>query len=152
MTNAHIWEIGKPGKIQSTALGSQQAMNHTAAMLREMRTDEAFSGYYTSCTTLAEQLGLAPPIRRFVRPARKIDEGTPPVQLDIESEFRRKYFEVLDAAATTIEERSHHPSLAIYVAMEHLLISAANGNDFNHQQFAEVCDFSVDDLYRSGPR
>jgi hypothetical protein len=42
--------------VQSTALGSQQAMNHTAAMLREMRTDEAFSGYYTSCTTLAEQL------------------------------------------------------------------------------------------------
>ena len=59
--------------VQSTALGSPQAMNHTAAMLREMRTDEAFSGYYTSCTTLAEQLGVAPPIRRLVRPPRKID-------------------------------------------------------------------------------
>jgi hypothetical protein len=34
MTNAHFWEIRKPGKIQSTALGSQQAMNHAAAMLR----------------------------------------------------------------------------------------------------------------------
>jgi hypothetical protein len=58
---------------------------------------------------------------------------------------------VLDAAATAIEERSHQPSLAIYVAMEHLLISAANGNDFNHQQFAaaaEVCDFFGDDLDR----
>ena len=63
--------------VQSTALGSQQAMNHTAAMLREIKIDEAFSGYYTSCTTLTEQLGVAPPIRRFVRPPRKIDEGNP---------------------------------------------------------------------------
>ena len=55
---------------------------------------------------------------------------------------------MLDAAATAIEERSHQPSLAIYVAMERLLISAANVNDFNHQQFAEVCDFFGDDLDR----
>ena len=64
--------------VQSTTLGSQQAMNHTAAMLREMRTDEAFSAYYTSCTTLAEQLGVAPPIRRFVRQPRKIDVQSDP--------------------------------------------------------------------------
>ena len=57
MTNAHIWEIGKPGKIQSTALGSQQAMNHTAAMLRGMGTDEAFVGYMLSALIkLADQL------------------------------------------------------------------------------------------------
>ena len=47
MTNAPIWEIGKPGKIQSTALGSQHAMNHAAALLRGMGTDNklAFVGY-----------------------------------------------------------------------------------------------------------
>lgn len=134
--------------IQSTALGSQQAMNHTAAMLRDMRTDEAFAGYYASCVELADQLGVTPPVRRIVRPPRRIDEGAPPVQLDVKSEFRRKYFEVLDAAATAIEERCHQPSLAIYVAMEQLLIGAANGDAFNHQQFTEVCDFFGDDLDR----
>ena len=56
---------------------------------------------------------------------------------------------MIDSAATAIEERSHQPSLAVYVTMEHLLISAANGIDFSHQQFAEVCDFSGDDLDRS---
>ena len=91
-------------------------MNHTAAMLRDMRTDEAFAGDYASCVELADQLGVTPPVRRIVRPPRRIDEGAPPVQLDVESEFRRKYFEVLDAAATAIEERCHQPSLAIYVS------------------------------------
>lgn len=134
--------------IQSTALGSQQAMNHTAAMLRSMRTDEAFAGYYATCTELADQLGVIPPVCRVVRPPRRIDDGAPPVQLDVESEFRRKYFEVLDAAATAIEERCHQPSLAIYAAMEQLLIGAANGLAFNHQQFTEVCDFFGDDLDR----
>jgi len=71
-----------------------------------------------------------------------------PIEKPVESQFVRKYFEVLDAASTAIEERCHQPSLAIYVAMEQLLIGAANGHAFNHQQFTEVCDFFCDDLDR----
>jgi len=67
--------------------------------------------------------------------------------MDFESEFRRKYCEVLDAAATATEERCQQPSLAIYAAMEQLLIGAANGLAFNHQQFTEVCDFFGEKLW-----
>lgn len=89
---------------------------------------------------------MAPPIRRVVRPPRRINEGAQPVHLDVESEFRRNYFEVHNAAATAIDERSHQPSLAIYVDVEQLLIAAANGYDFNYQEFAEFCNFFGDDL------
>jgi len=71
-----------------------------------------------------------------------------PIEKPVENQFIKKYFEVLDAAATAIEELCYQPSLAIYVAMEQLLISAANGHAFNHQQFTEVFDFFGDDLDR----
>jgi hypothetical protein len=36
--------------------------------------------------------------------------------------------------------------MAIYAAVEHqLLMGAANGLAFNHQQFTKVCDFFGDD-------
>ena len=79
-------------------------------------------------------------------------ESTKDGQLDVESDFRRKCFEVLlDAAATAIGERchgrAHQPSLAIYAPMEQFLIGTAN-IAVNHQQFTEVCDFFGDDLSR----
>ena len=51
--------------------------------------------------------------------------------MDVESDFRKKYFEVLsDVAATAIGERchsrAHQPSLATYAALEQFLIGAAN--------------------------
>ena len=72
--------------------------------------------------------------------------------MDVESDFRRKYFEVLlDATATANGERchgrAHQPSLAIYTPMEQFLISTAN-IAVNQQQFTEVCDFFGDDLSR----
>ena len=70
--------------------------------------------------------------------------------MDVESDFRRKYFEVLlDAAATTIGERCDgralQPSLTIYAAMEKFLIGVVN-IAVNHQHFTEVCDSFGDDL------
>ncbi len=132
--------------VQSTALGSQQAMKHTVEMLRSMRTDESFDMYYSACIKTADQLGIKPPMQRHVRPPRKIDEGSLPVQLDVKGDYRRKYFEVLDAAAGAIEERCNQPSLEIYIALEQLLIGATSGHAFNEQQFDEVCNFFGNDL------
>ena len=73
--------------------------------------------------------------------------------MDVESDFRRKYFEVLlDAAATTNGERCDgralQPSLALYAAIEKFLIGAVN-IAVNHQQFTEVCDSFGDNLSRT---
>jgi len=47
------------------------------------------------------------------------------LKCQLKANLEEKHFEVLDTTATAIEEQCYQPSIAIYVAMEQLLIGAA---------------------------
>ena len=72
------WETRK--KIQSTALESQQAMNHTAVMLRGMRTEDAFAGHMLPALSWLINLGhvAGMPCCKIAKENR---QGALPVQL-----------------------------------------------------------------------
>ena len=130
------------------------AVNSCKSFYRRQRTDEAFNHFYDDVVKCGEDLNIGSPrLPRYRRAPPRLDDGSLPHQFSTPKEyFRQQYFQTCDLLLQELENRfdqSLHPVLAL----ESLLLKAANGQCFEEQlqTVRESCysgDFNFDDLKR----
>ena len=130
------------------------AVNSCKSFYRRQRTNEAFNHFYDDVVKCGEDLNIdSPRLPRYRRAPPRLDDGSLPHQFSTPKEyFRQQYFQTCDLLLQELENRfdqSLHPVLAL----ESLLLKAANGQCFEEQlqTVRESCysgDFNFDDLKR----
>ena len=106
------------------------AVRMSQSFLSRQRTDSAFDIFYSATVDEAQQYTGAPVLPRYRQPPRQVDSGTAPHRFASPSDyFRAQYFEVLDLLSAEITRRFDQKSLALPLAVEELLLSAANSTE-----------------------
>ncbi|XP_065191926.1 zinc finger MYM-type protein 1-like [Sycon ciliatum] len=121
--------------LQATSMSAAEAQ-HVASLtvktLQDMRSDQSWSSFYALVTALQGKLDVDEPVlpRRRKVPRRFEDgqaAGTHPERA--EDLYRVAYFEALDLAVSSIQERFDQPGYAMYRNLEELLLQALRDDD-----------------------
>ena len=116
--------------LQSKNIMLQDAVgqvNVARRCLERHRTDEAYNLFYENCLNDSNLLTNPPCLPRARRPPRRIDSDSEPHVFETPLEYYRKiYFEVIDVVVDELNRRFDQPSLQIPLAIERLILEAAN--------------------------
>ena len=116
--------------LQSKTVILQDAVgqvNVARRCLERQCTDEAYNLFYQNCLNDSNTLTNPPCLPRARRPPRRIDSDSEPHIFETPLEYYRKiYFEVIDVVVNELVRRFDQASLKIPLAIERLLIQAAN--------------------------
>ena len=116
---------------------------NTSFIFKRKRTDESFHKFWTDVTYDATALDIdeptVPRVRR--RPARFVESTADAhVFSDAKSLHRKQYFEIIDAAITSLEERFHSQSFKNIRELESKIVRTAS---------VDNCDLSsITDIYK----
>ncbi|XP_065182307.1 uncharacterized protein LOC135813016 [Sycon ciliatum] len=115
-----------------SAAEAQHVASLTVKTLQDMRSDQSWSSFYALVTALQGKLDVDEPVlpRRRKVPRRFEDgqaAGTHPERA--EDLYRVAYFEALDLAVSSIQERFDQPGYAMYRNLEELLLQALRDDD-----------------------
>ena len=134
-----------------SAAEGQAVAKLTVAMLKGMRTNEMFKLFLEHVECIRKQTGTneaSLPRKRMAPQYLEVGEGVSYHPLSVEDHYRPIYFEALDLAICSIEDRYDQPGYRIYQNLEQLLILAANKKDYS-TVLEEVLSFYYDDFERS---
>lgn len=116
--------------LQSKNIMLQDAVgqvNVACRCLQRHRTDEAYNLFYENCLNDSNLLSNQPCLHRARRPPRRIDSDSEPHVFETPLEYYRKInFEVIDVVVNELNRRFDQPSLQIPLAIERLILEAAN--------------------------
>ncbi|CAM1307975.1 ZMYM1 (predicted) [Pycnogonum litorale] len=112
----------------------------TRSYLTRQRNDTAFDQFYDSALKDAISNDVSEPtVPHYKRPPHRIDEGSTPYRFSDPKEYYRVvYFEVIDLIVQKLDQRFCQGSLDIPIAIEELIISAANAVNAVDHEIPEV--------------
>ena len=116
-----------------------------------MRNDESFALFFGLVNRFCELTGTDPPVLpRKRRAPQRIEVGSAEGShsATVEDHYRRQYYEVLDIAISSVTGRFDQPGYRMYRNLECLLVSTANGEEFD-QFFESITGLYKDDFDRS---
>ncbi|XP_035690920.1 zinc finger MYM-type protein 1-like [Branchiostoma floridae] len=124
--------------LQKKDLSVQEAMDSVETLkkyYRRQRTEESFDAFYASTVEKARELNIDEPVLpRYRRQPRRLDDGSDPHRHACPKDFHRLvYFQACDLLIGELTERFNQEFLKPVVAMEKLLLNAANGDDFTEK-------------------
>ena len=134
-----------------SAAEAQSIAQMTIKTLQSMRSDEAFKLFFGLVERVHENTGTDKPIlpRKRKAPSRfEIGQGEGYHAQNIEDYYRSMYFEALDYAVSSIQDRFDQPGFQVYKNLEELLVKAADystelkevltlcGDDFDESELA----------------
>ncbi|XP_078665396.1 zinc finger MYM-type protein 1-like [Branchiostoma floridae x Branchiostoma belcheri] len=127
-------EVSK--SLQRKDLSVQEAVtsvNTLKSFYRRQRTDESFDAFYDSVEEAARELNIGEPaLPRYRRQPRRLDDGSQPHRYDSPKDFYRHiYLQACDLLVGELTDRFDQDFLKPVLAMESVLLSAANGDDFS---------------------
>ncbi len=110
----------------------QEAMSSVGVLksfFQRQRNEEAYSALYDATEAIAADLEINPPeLPRYRRQPRRLDDGSAPHRFTLPKEyFRQIYFEACDLLIGELDNRFDQAFLTPLVAMEQLIVKAANG-------------------------
>jgi len=125
-------EVSK--SLQRKDLSVQEAVtlvNTLKSYYRRQRTDESFDAFYRSTKEAARELDIEEPtLPRYRRQPRRLDDGSEPHSHASPKDFHRQvFFQSCDLLIGELSERFNQAFLKPLVAMEKVLLDAANGED-----------------------
>lgn len=117
--------------VNTTIQDAQKASEAAKQFFLRQRSAEKFDELYDQCINEASKYSIGEPgLPRYRRPPRKIDDGTRPHQYPTpRNYFRQKYYEVIDTIITQLDQRFGQKSLSAPLAIEQMLLDAANGEN-----------------------
>ena len=140
--------------LQATAMSAVEA--HSVAKLcidvfKKIRTDGDFDLFWELAKTTQNSLQVADPAlpRARKRPRRYEDGGAEPYHPpDVKQHYKQIYFQSVDLAIATIENRFEQKDYKTYSALEQLIIKAAAKRDYL-EELNEVVSFYASDFSKS---
>ena len=127
-------EVSKCLQAKNTSLQEAlSAVNLASGFFKRQRTDEAFNVFYDGVLDLATKLYIGSPhLPRYRRAPARLDDGSAPHQFDSpRSYYRSQYFQACDLLIGELEERFDQKELQPVLAMEELILKAANSEEFS---------------------
>ena len=140
--------------IQSTSMPAVEARRLSklcVTVLQKIRGDEEFELFWSLVLKTQRELNVRDPVlpRKRKRTSRYEDGSSDCTSFsDPQSYYRTVYFQCLDTAITTIQDRFHQRDYAIYANLEEVLCKAYSKQDFS-SELDEVCTFFSGDFNRS---
>ena len=165
-------EVSKCLQAKDTSLQeAMSAVNLASAFYKRQRSELSFNYLYDQVVKTARQVGIgSPALPRFRRKHSRVDGGSHPHQFSSPRDYyRHLYFQTCDLLLNELQDRFEgNCNLAPVMALESLLVKAANGEDSNTEIeslqdscFADDLDFTalrrhlpflVDGVKQSDPR
>ena len=125
---------------------------HIAAMtvktLQSIRSDERYDAFWDIVIKAQQEVNVDDPqLPRKRRVPRRLDEGSGPANFpsDCKTHYRQSYFEALDLAINSIQERFDQPDYSIYHHLEDLVLNTVVGKS-TQEAYEFVCQFYKDDF------
>ncbi|XP_078613923.1 zinc finger MYM-type protein 1-like [Branchiostoma floridae x Branchiostoma japonicum] len=137
--------------LQKKDLSVQEAVSSVNALKEHygrLRTDEAFDTFYSATVETARGLNIGEPaLPRYRRQPRRLDEGSDPHRHATPKDFYRQvFFQACDLLIGELSQRFDQDFLKPVVAMEKVLLEAANGNDFSGHMDEVMSSVFANDL------
>ena len=123
--------------LQTQSLFAAEAQSiavDTISTLKGMRSDEKFKLFFQLEKSLRVRLDCEEPVLPRKRKApRHLEDGNEEAyhSFTTEEHYRIQYFEALDLAVTSIQDRFDQPGYATYKNLESLLLKVANQTDYS---------------------
>ena len=122
----------------------------TLQALQSLRSEENFSLFWQKACRKAKELGVSDPVlpRRRKTPKRyETGESDSEFPKDVESMYRRIYYEALDLITVAIETWFQQSGYKVYCKLEDVLLKAANKKNYE-DSLEFVCNFYKEDVNR----
>ncbi len=134
------------------------AVDAAKAYYDRLRSEEEFNRFYDMTVELAQQHAIGQPeLPRYRRRPSRFEDGSAPHEYTTaKAYYRHTYFEACDLLRAELDERFDRQRLPPVLAMEQLLLKAANGDEYQTElaMLAESCyenDVDWSDLKRHLP-
>ena len=100
-----------------------------------LRSEEEFSRFYEATVKIAEQNTIGQPeLPRYRRRPSRFEDGAGPHQYaSVKVYYRHLYFEACDLLTTELVDRFEAQHVPSVLAIEHILLKAANGDDYSNE-------------------
>ena len=137
--------------LQNESLSAAEAQviaGQTVETLKRMRSDEMFELFWKHVECLRVRTDTDEPTlpRKRKAPRRyEVGDGESHHSNTVEDHYRQNYFEAIDLAVTSIEDRFNQPGYLLYQNLEELLTKLANKEDYT-TELQEVLAFYGDDF------
>ncbi len=134
-----------------SAAEAQTIAEMTVKTLKSIRTDEAFELFFQLMERLRDSTDTEEPSLPRKRKAPKhleVGDGDGYHSPTIQDHYRQQYFEAIDLAISSIQDRFDQPGYAIYRNLEALLLKAAKKENY-FAELKEVMDFYGNDFNES---
>ncbi len=131
-----------------SAAEAQVIVSKTIETLKNIRGDDMFQLFWKHTELLREHTGIDEPIlpRKRRAPSRyEIGDGEGFHLSIVEDHYRLLYFEAIDLAIMSIQDRFNQSGFLMYQNLEELLIKAANSKDYS-SEMEKVVSFYGDDF------
>ena len=131
-----------------SAADGQQLAQLTCNTLERLRNQECFSLLWSKVSGMQEKLHIDEAVlpRKRKAPQRyEVGDGQGTFLETVQDYFRTEYYVVIDAALACTRQRFNQPGYQTYCRLENLLVSAANGKDYQ-QDLNFIADFYGDDI------
>ncbi len=131
-----------------SAAEAQVIVSKTIETLKNIRGDDMFQLFWKHTELLREHTGIDEPIlpRKRRAPSRyEIGDGEGFHLSLVEDHYRLLYFEAIDLAIMSIQDRFNQSGFLMYQNLEELLIKAANSKDYS-SEMEKVVSFYGDDF------
>ena len=135
-------------KQELSAAEAQSIARMTIKTLQSMRSDEAFKLFFDLVEHVRENTATDKPTlpRKRKAPSRfEIGHGEGYHAPNVEDHYRSIYFQALDYAVSSIEDRFDQPGFQVYKNLEELLVRAANKQDYS-TELKDVLQLYGDDF------
>ncbi len=134
-----------------SAADGQAIAEKTIQTLKDMRSDSMLELFWKYVECMQKRTDTNEPLLPRKRKAPKrleIGDGECYFSVTVEDHYRQIYFEALDLAVTSIQDRFDQPGYVMYKNLEQLFVKAANKCDYS-VEFQEVITMYGDDFNES---
>lgn len=129
----------------TSAQDAIRASKATVSYFERQRNDSVFSDFYDAVCAEAKDLTDEPSLPRYRRAPKRLDDGSNPHRYDNPKDyFKQQFFEALEQAVGTLENRFEQKNMTIVKEIESLLLNAANGELFSVSE--EIAMLYKDDI------
>ncbi len=119
-------------KSSLSASEAQQIASLTKSTLSSMRSDSSFELFFASVECLRAQHDVElPTLPRKRRMPRRFDDGDGHHADSVEEHYRQLYFEAIDLATSSINDRFDQPGYRMYQHLETVLVHGAAGEAYD---------------------
>lgn len=134
-----------------SASEGQLVASQTKKTLLSMRSEECFDLFWKKVNQMTSNVDVNDPVLpRKKRVPMRYEEGSaaPEYHSTPETLYRQVYYEALDLAVQTINDRFDQPGYRSYCCMEALLVNAVQKKDYS-EELENVLDIYSSDLNKS---